>query len=910
MAAVLAACIGPSEIAVLTKATVQQPGAPVDLDGTEWVLTSLHGNDLLEGSHITLNFGPEGFGGFAGCNRYGGEYAAANEGELAAHQLWLTEMECEMPGLQEQEQSYIEALNDAAAYRVMDDRLEIEDAAGKTMLVFAQKEEFVMNPDDLPGTAWQLASLNGSPFIEGSITLVFHSDHRVSGHVGCRDYVASYQASGDDIGFPSFAMMGSFEPCSEASLTQESEYTTVLGWAADYRLNEGRLEILTERGEKLVFESSAVVTPTATLLQPTPTPEQRDCTGPNAFPTEEAELVWPQLREVQPAQAATGDEVKIMGAGGNLHWDNACGQFWLESARDFQLFFDGEPLGFIQCYASMCVADLMIPSDAAPGTHTISVEGGSSLSIEVNDNKETNAGPIVHYFRANVKEADPGDTIVLEWSSSGATAAVLYPILPSEQLPQSGWEVAPTGVYTYEIPSDARNSSRFYLHVTDETERDAGANLTVRLRCPVPWFFSPAPDICATDPILSNAAEQHFERGVMIWVWEKDSIFVLYDDGPSPVWETFTDEWQEGEPDPDPSLAPPDGLYQPVRGFGKVWREHPQVRDRLGWAVDQEMGFSTVMQGTTRFKYNSVYLRALDGNVWHLGPERSSWEKIPVTEQSAPSPTVLPTPAPEPPVILSFMAEPTEADPGGSVHLAWESSGGVKAAIQQWLPSNVLGAGLAVPASGSTEVMIGEHERLWHEFRLMVSNATGQTAERSLTVQIRCPYEYFFAPPTNWTSNRCPLKPATFPQAAEQIFEHGRMIWLQEIPSENDGWGKAQGPTIYVLYNYYVNGESTGGQFQTFDDTWTSDEQESDPSIVPPEGLYQPIRGFGKVWRNNPEVRERLGWALATERGFDGAYQVDWRDPYHVVGNRYIRTADGLIIIWLGEANNWGFVTP
>lgn len=113
-----------------------------------------------------------------------------------------------------------------------------------------------MNPDDLPGTAWQLASLNGSPFIEGStITLVFHNDHRVSGHAGCQDYVASYQASGDDIGFPSFAMMASFETCSEASLMQEGEYTTVLGWATDYRLNEGRLEILTERGETLVFES-------------------------------------------------------------------------------------------------------------------------------------------------------------------------------------------------------------------------------------------------------------------------------------------------------------------------------------------------------------------------------------------------------------------------------------------------------------------------------------------------------------------------------------------------------------------------------------------------------------------------------------------------------------------------------
>jgi len=181
--------------------------------------------------------------------------------------------------------------------------------------------------------------------------------------------------------------------------------------------------------------------------------------------------------------------------------------------------------------------------------------------------------------------------------------------------------------------------SQFYLYVYDGAERGADAHLAVRLRCPAAWFFSPAPDVCASPPVGSNAAEQHFERGVMIWVedtiWagEAASIFVLYDDDQhSPKWERFTDEWDEGEPDHDPAIIPPAGLYQPVRGFGLVWREHPNVRDRLGWAVDEEMGFSTIMQITTLFKYNSTYLRALDGDVWHLGPELSSWEKISVME--------------------------------------------------------------------------------------------------------------------------------------------------------------------------------------------------------------------------------------------------------------------------------------
>lgn len=41
----------------------------------------------------------------------------------------------------EQEAAYIAALRSAASYQVMDDRLEIDNAAGETNLVFARKEE-------------------------------------------------------------------------------------------------------------------------------------------------------------------------------------------------------------------------------------------------------------------------------------------------------------------------------------------------------------------------------------------------------------------------------------------------------------------------------------------------------------------------------------------------------------------------------------------------------------------------------------------------------------------------------------------------------------------------------------------------------------------------------------------------
>jgi hypothetical protein len=115
----------------------------------------------------------------------------------------------------------------------------------------------------------------------------------------------------------------------------------------------------------------------------------------------------------------------------------------------------------------------------------------------------------------------------------------------------------------------------------------------------------------------------------MIWIKDDDQIYVLFDDGQSPSWRAYADEWDEGEPEDDPTLTPPAGMYQPVRGFGLIWREQEDVRERLGWATDREAAFSTAMQRTSRPRYNDLFIRALDGGVWKLLPESSGWEKMP-----------------------------------------------------------------------------------------------------------------------------------------------------------------------------------------------------------------------------------------------------------------------------------------
>jgi hypothetical protein len=95
----------------------------------------------------------------------------------------------------------------------------------------------------------------------------------------------------------------------------------------------------------------------------------------------------------------------------------------------------------------------------------------------------------------------------------------------------------------------------------------------------------------------------------------------------------------------------------------------------------------------------------------------------------------------------------------------------------------------------------------------------------------------------------CPQGAVTSVTSAEQAFERGTMIWLS-------------GP-IYVLYS--------DGRLQQFTDTFNASADPASGGETPPPGLVEPVRGFGKVWRNNPDVRASLGWGVAAEAGGSAA---------------------------------------
>jgi serine/threonine protein kinase len=98
------------------------------------------------------------------------------------------------------------------------------------------------------------------------------------------------------------------------------------------------------------------------------------------------------------------------------------------------------------------------------------------------------------------------------------------------------------------------------------------------------------------------------------------------------------------------------------------------------------------------------------------------------------------------------------------------------------------------------------------------------------------------------------VEPEQQPRAGEQRFQHGVMFWREDL------W------QIYVVHD--------AGTWTVYADTYTDGQPETDPTLVPPPGLIQPKRGFGKVWREQlGGPGAAIGWATEIEGEIGGHFQ-------------------------------------
>ena len=110
--------------------------------------------------------------------------------------------------------------------------------------------------------------------------------------------------------------------------------------------------------------------------------------------------------------------------------------------------------------------------------------------------------------------------------------------------------------------------------------------LQAALRCPTSYHPRIVPQAWEV-----KTSYQPFEHGLMIWAdhqgwYGQPVIFVIFADG---RYRRFEDAFDPATDPVSGGETPPAGLHEPVLGFGKVWREHPGVRNELGWAIAPEM---------------------------------------------------------------------------------------------------------------------------------------------------------------------------------------------------------------------------------------------------------------------------------------------------------------------------------
>jgi hypothetical protein len=237
--------------------------------------------------------------------------------------------------------------------------------------------------------------------------------------------------------------------------------------------------------------------------------------------------------------------------------------------------------------------------------------------------------PVILNFTASSGEADPGEKVLLTWASENGVRAMIdvskdtLGHLTYDQLPPSGWLAAtiPNRVAPVIIS----------LTVFGKADERATMDLAVGIHCTYTYFFTQTvpPEFHCPDnaPIPIRLVEQRFQRGRMIRsLYATGAITILFDND-SQLAELSS--WQIGEPEDDPSLVPPSGLYQPVRDFGELWRDIRDpwqgqlIREELGWALAPEQEYDTVRQDssshdTDHYYGTATFLRTVDGRILGL----------------------------------------------------------------------------------------------------------------------------------------------------------------------------------------------------------------------------------------------------------------------------------------------------
>jgi len=117
----------------------------------------------------------------------------------------------------------------------------------------------------------------------------------------------------------------------------------------------------------------------------------------------------------------------------------------------------------------------------------------------------------------------------------------------------------------------------------------------------------------------------------------------------------------------------------------------------------------------------------------------------------------------------------------------------------------------------------------------------------------------------------CPTAGVYGLRLVSEAFQTGIMFWRET-------------KDIYALSTLNLSKGAPQDSFWHTPDSWTDSIPASDPTLKPPAGTTQPVRGFGYAWRSNAAIRNGLGWAIDSEQQYNGYWQ-DFEHGFMLTGN-------------------------
>lgn len=145
-----------------------------------------------------------------------------------------------------------------------------------------------------------------------------------------------------------------------------------------------------------------------------------------------------------------------------------------------------------------------------------------------------------------------------------------------------------------------------------------------------------------------------------------------------------------------------------------------------------------------------------------------------------------------------------------------------------------------------------------------------------------CELGWFFAEPI---PESCPANEPVSSEAAFQRFEYGFMIWTQMTDN------------IYAVH--HTEGEP---RWMSAPDPYVEGEPERDFSFdepQPPQST-QPRLGFGALWRQDDDLRARIGWAV---QAWETVYTAQMQIAED--GTIYLEEPGGGILELMPDASDW-----